>query len=214
MPIEHTRERDQEWRRLQESARHALHSALDLEPQVRALPVLRLWEEPALEDPVRSWTVGLVGKTAKPTSAVVRRVTWLRSADATHLFDSLEALRKGKPIAPHLELVDAPVSLTRLRTVLAQVRKIRFSTLGVTGPMGLDGQRSGVWFSTGFNEVRFEWWMEGPRGWASLAKWHRDTERWLNECARRAARRGPMTLYPQETFVRSVRGGAGGLKVD
>jgi hypothetical protein len=202
MPIEPTPERQEQWRLLAGAAIHALQFAFDLEPRVKASAVLRLWEEPALGDPLRSWTVGLSGR---PQVATVRRVTWLRSADRTQVFDSLESLRRGKPLAPRLELVDAPVSVRRLRSVFAQARKLRFAALGATGPMGLDGHTSGVWFRAGFNEVRFEWWSGGPPAWAPLLAWHRNAENWLNECARRAATHGPVTLYPQEAFVRTVR---------
>lgn len=157
---------------LDERARATLEAAERAPPRRPGKVHLRLWHYPAFEA-WRSWTV----ITPVPTGGhdpnpLVRELTWDQPGDKQRLIDPMAGLRTlGQPLPTPPARREARLAATALQSLLEGGRSIAVPLVTADRGIGIDGERWGFEDDRGLDQVRIQWWCEGPPEWQPFIAW-------------------------------------------
>jgi len=131
-------------------------------------PTLRIWHYPALS-PYAVWMLFQPDPgSVRKQQWHVREVIWDRPHDMSRFAHPLEGVRQGFLSPPTINVRDAGAPNGLISDSLRQIARLPIPVVGVEGPIGLDGDMSGIETYDPFLRVRLEWWWEGPRAWKTF----------------------------------------------
>ncbi|MBY0525493.1 MAG: hypothetical protein K2R98_18955 [Gemmataceae bacterium] len=162
---------EETWAELESRAQRVLEHPKDLEPREpirRYGSFLRLWRFPAVGVQT-TWTILLPGKKALPNSVpMVREVAWDQEADRNRIFDPVAVRSSSQPT---IRLRDAALASDLLTSRLAIGGDLAVPLLGISCPIGVDGEFFGLETYEVSPFVRTQWWCDGPVEWRHLIDW-------------------------------------------
>jgi hypothetical protein len=133
-------------------------------------PILRLWHYPAF-DAYRAWMLfQATGGCERNPHWHVREVVWDGPHDMSRFAVPLEGVRQGFRSPPTITVRDAKVSSSVVSHSLRQLAHLPIPVIGIEGPMGLDGDTSGIESFDEFLRVSLEWWWVGPNEWRAFTQ--------------------------------------------
>lgn len=112
---------------------------------------LRIWRYPSFS-PWSSWAIIEASK-----EMFVRRVTWDQS------LLSIEPVTYGS---------EAPIELSHLEPLLAELKNIELPPFMSVPTVGIDGTTYGIEIGVFRLSARLSWWETPPAEWAALHRWH------------------------------------------
>src|ERR1044072_9185181 len=130
--------------------------------------IFLIWSYPSFEH-YQSWALSK-SSLARKEYRLVRRTTWDHGVDherAAHPLKQAPFMIDPDP-APTIEVLDVRVDADFAARLVGRLGSLTVPSLLASRGVGIDGVVNGI--ETQHQQVRLEWWCDGPPDWRSLTE--------------------------------------------